>query len=98
MVSVTRITFSVPTPHLTQLVSNLVGLVGLVGLVVFVGGVTGNWWWSLGVAAAIAVTLAWVANTHAHVQQQGEAAGDGDAVQLRPVPAAARSAPSARSA
>jgi hypothetical protein len=97
MVSVTRITLSVPTPHLTQVVSNLLGLVGLVGLVVFVGGVTGNWWWSLGVAAAIAVTLAWVANTHAQAGQ-GEAAADGEAVQLRPVPAAARSAPSARSA
>lgn len=84
--SVTRITVSVPAPQLTQLVSNLIGLAGLLALVVFVGGVTGNWWWSLGVAGAIAVGLAWVAQTHAQAAEQAAAGEAGVEQQLRAVP------------
>ena len=53
----------IPLPRLTsELVSNLIGLAGLLGLVVFAGGLTGNWWWSLGLASVFAVGLSYVAH------------------------------------
>lgn len=43
--------------------ANLVGLVGLVAVAVAVGGLTGDWWWSVLVGGVFAVALAWVAQT-----------------------------------
>lgn len=60
-----RITVTFPRVQASQLTSNLLGVLGLAGLVVTVGGLTGNWWWSVGLGSLIAVGLAWVANTHA---------------------------------
>lgn len=38
--------------------TNLLGLFGLLGIVVAVGGLTGNWWWSLLVGSVFAVAMA----------------------------------------
>lgn len=87
---VTRITVSVPAPQLTQAVSNLIGLAGLIAMVVFVGGVTGNWWWSLGLAGATAVGLSWVAQTHVRQAEAPAPGSDAEVERLRPVPPPAR--------
>lgn len=56
----------IPVPRLPRgLVANLVGLAGLIAVVLAVGGLTGNWWWSVLAAGAIAVGLSYVAQTHA---------------------------------
>lgn len=44
---------------------NLLGLLGLVAFALAVGGLTGNWWWSVLVGGAMAVGLSVVAATHA---------------------------------
>lgn len=44
---------------------NLLGLFGLIAVVAAVGGLTGNWWWSLLLGGAVAVGLSYVAQTHA---------------------------------
>ena len=85
--SVTRITVSVPAPQLNMLVSNVVGLVGLVAVVLAVGGLTGNWWWSVLAGGAAAVGLAWVAATNAQRAEQDQAAVGDAEVSLRAVPA-----------
>ncbi|HEX8006700.1 MAG TPA: hypothetical protein VF482_09775 [Trebonia sp.] len=41
--------------------ANLLGLLGLVAVAVAVGGLTGNWWWSILTGGAFAFGLAWVA-------------------------------------
>lgn len=48
--------------------SNLLGLLGLVAVIVSVGGLTGNWWWSLLAAGAVAVGLAVLAQNTAAAQ------------------------------
>ncbi len=63
------ITVRIPMPS-SMLIVNLLGLFGLIGLSVAVGGLTGNWWWSLAVASVFAVGLSVVAATHAAVQEQ----------------------------
>lgn len=45
--------------------ANLVGLLGLVGLALAVGGLTGNWWWTVLTAGVFAVGLSYIAQTHA---------------------------------
>lgn len=47
------------------LVANLIGLVGLLGIVLAVGGLTGNWWWSVLAGGVVSVGLSWIAQTHA---------------------------------
>jgi len=50
-------------PH--GLAANLVGLAGLLALVLAVGGLTGNWWWSVLAGGLVAVGLSYIAQTHA---------------------------------
>lgn len=64
------------------LFANLVGLAGLIAVVLAVGGLTGNWWWSVLAGGAVAFGLAFVA------QQQSAAAAVEPA---KPVLAVARS-------
>lgn len=52
------------------LFANLVGLVGLLGVVLAVGGLTGNWWWSVLAGGLISVGLSYVAQLHAQVQAE----------------------------
>lgn len=51
--------------------ANVVGLLGLLGIVLAIGGLTGNWWWSVLTGGVFAVALAYVAQTHAAVEQTG---------------------------
>lgn len=53
----------IPVPR--GLLANLVGLLGLLAAVLAVGGLTGNWWWSLLVGGLVTVGLSYVAQTHA---------------------------------
>lgn len=52
------------------LVSNLVGLLGLIGVALAVGGLTGNWWWSLLTGSVFATVLAYIAQTHQQAAEQ----------------------------
>lgn len=63
------ITVRVPKPS-SELLANLLGVVGLLGVAVAVGGLTGNWWWTLGVASAFAVFLSVVATTKAETAEE----------------------------
>lgn len=54
------ITVRIPVPR--GLGPNLLGLVGLIAVMVAIGGLTGNWWWSLLAAGVLAVGLAYVAH------------------------------------
>jgi hypothetical protein len=45
------------------LAANLLGLFGLIGVALAVGGLTGNWWWSVLTGAVFAVGLSYVAQT-----------------------------------
>jgi hypothetical protein len=47
------------------LAANIIGLLGLLGIVLAVGGLTGNWWWSVLTGGLISVGLSYVAQTHA---------------------------------
>lgn len=72
----------IPVPRLPRgLFANLVGLAGLIAAVLAVGGLTGNWWWSVLVGGLVAVGLSYVAQTHA-------AAAPAEPAKLRPVAAA----------
>lgn len=56
----------IPVPRLPQgFAANLVGLLGLIAAVLAVGGLTGNWWWSVLVGGLVSVGLSYVAQTHA---------------------------------
>ena len=56
----------IPVPRLPRgLGANLVGLLGLVAAVLAIGGLTGNWWWSVLAGGLVAVVLSYVAQTHA---------------------------------
>jgi hypothetical protein len=47
------------------LVANILGLLGLIGIALAVGGLTGNWWWSLLTGGMFAVGLSYIAQTQA---------------------------------
>jgi hypothetical protein len=53
--------------------ANIVGLLGLVGVVLAVGGLTGNWWWSLLTAGLVATGMAYVAQTHIEAERAAAA-------------------------
>lgn len=54
--------------------SNLLGLAGLAAVIVAVGGLSGNWWWSLLAAGATAVGMAVLAQlNHSAVAQAVDA-------------------------
>ena len=56
----------IPVPRLPSgFAANLVGMLGLIAAVLAVGGLTGNWWWSVLVGGLVAVGLSYVAQTHA---------------------------------
>lgn len=50
-------------------IANLMGLVGLLAVVLAIGGLTGNWWWSLLSGGFIATALAYVAQTHSEAER-----------------------------
>lgn len=52
------------------LAANLIGLLGLLGVVLAVGGLTGNWWWSVLTGGLISVGLSYVAQTHAAAEAE----------------------------
>lgn len=70
-------------PH--GLAMNLLGLAGLVAMVLAVGGLTGNWWWSVLAGGFVAFGLAFLA-------QQQEAVAAKAAEPAKPALAVARSA------
>jgi hypothetical protein len=53
--------------------SNLLGLAGLIAVIVALGGLTGNWWWSLLGAGAVAVGLAVLAQYNAPAREAADA-------------------------
>lgn len=59
----------IPVPKFPAgLASNLAGLLGLLGVVFAVGGLTGNWWWSVLAGGLVAVGLSYIAQTHLAVE------------------------------
>lgn len=71
-------TVKLPVPS-SMLVINLLGVAALVGLAVAVGGLTGNWWWSLLVASVEGLFVACVATVNQVRADSGE-----DLVAVRP--------------
>jgi hypothetical protein len=60
----------IAVPRLPQgLVANLIGLAGLIAMVLAVGGLTGNWWWSVLAGGLVAFGLAMVAQLQATAEQ-----------------------------
>lgn len=55
--------------------ANVVGLLGLLGVVLAVGGLTGNWWWSVLAGGVVATALAYVAQTHVEAERAAAEAG-----------------------
>jgi hypothetical protein len=73
----------IPVPRLPRgFGARLLGLAGLVAFALAIGGLSGNWWWSVLVGGAFAVGLAYIAETHAAAEAEADA--------TVPVPAAAR--------
>ena len=61
----------IPVPQLPRgLAANLLGVLGLLGAVLAVGGLTGNWWWSVLVGSLVAVGLSYIAQTHLAVEAE----------------------------
>jgi hypothetical protein len=54
------------------LAANLAGLAGLIAMVLAVGGLTGNWWWSLLAGGTVAFGLAFVAQLQAQAESAAE--------------------------
>lgn len=67
--------------------SNLLGVAGLVAFALAIGGLTGNWWWSVLLGGVFAVGLSYIAQTHASAAE---------AESTVPVAAAARTQPVVR--
>jgi hypothetical protein len=65
------ITIKIPAPS-SMLIVNVLGVLGLIGLAIAVGGLTGNWWWTLAAASVEAVFLSVVASTHVDVAAPAE--------------------------
>jgi len=76
------------------LAANLIGLLGLIGVALAVGGLAGNWWWSVLVGGVFAVGLSYVAQTHA-VAAEADATAPVVAARTQP---AVRAVPAAASA
>lgn len=57
------ITLRIPAPP-PGLASNVIGIVGLVAVALALGGLTGNWWWSVLLGGAFSVGLAYLAQAH----------------------------------
>lgn len=56
----------IPVPRVPAgLIGNLIGLLGLIAVAVAVGGLTGNWWWSILAGGAFAVALSYISSAHA---------------------------------
>lgn len=53
--------------------SNLLGFAGLVAVIAAVGGLTGNWWWSVLAGGVAAVGLAALAQFNAPTEQRDSA-------------------------
>lgn len=68
-----------------DLVSNILGVLGLLGIVVAVGGLTGNWLWSLLTASLMLVAVSYTSYAAARPARSAPAARSGPA---RPVKAA----------
>lgn len=51
------ISIDLPAPS-TDAVTNVLGSLGFAGVAVAVGGLTGNWWWTVLVAALVLVLVA----------------------------------------
>ena len=49
--------------------ANIVGLVGLLAVVLAIGGLTGNWWWSVLSGGVFATALSYVAQTHVEAER-----------------------------
>lgn len=77
------INIRLPRPTLGT-VSNVIGLAGLAAVALAIGGLTGVWWWSLLVAGAELVAVAYLA---------GQADHDEALEELRPAAAAAAKPP-----
>ena len=58
------------------LLSNLLGLAGLLAAVVAVGGITGNWWWSVLVGGLAAVGLSVIAAHNAAPARDEQVSAD----------------------
>jgi hypothetical protein len=59
----------IPVPKFPRgLASNLAGLLGLLAAVLAIGGLTGNWWWSVLAGGLVLVGLSYVAQTHLAVE------------------------------
>lgn len=59
----------IPVPRLPRgLFANLAGFLGLLAAVLSVGGLTGNWWWSVLAGGLVSVGLSYVAQTHLAVE------------------------------
>ena len=64
---------SIKLPRVTLgAVSNLVGVLGLVAIAVAVGGLTGNWWWSVLAGVVFSVGLAYLAGISAETEAKPE--------------------------
>lgn len=55
------------------LLSNLLGLAGLIAVALAVGGLTGNWWWTVAAGGVFAVALSWMASTDEPAAATGDA-------------------------
>jgi hypothetical protein len=77
----------IAVPRLPQgLAMNLFGLAGLIAIVLAIGGLTGNWWWSVLAGGIVAFGMTLVAHT------QAAAAAAAETEPGKPALAVARSA------
>lgn len=64
---------SIKVPRVTLgAVSNLVGVLGLAAVVIAIGGLSGNWWWSVLSGGLSAVGVAYLAGLSAEADAKPE--------------------------